>query len=118
MRESRLGIAIRTFAVPASNANFVRPGRRSPTNQLTQSLLSTRFFYGHRIGHYGMGRAMQVVYVFTFISVQLAMSTWWLSRYRFGPIEAWQPPGARGGATGVPAWIETFDTCSAGQVRV
>ena len=34
-----------------------------------------------------MGRAMQVVYVFTFIAVQLALSTWWLSRYRYGPME-------------------------------
>lgn len=39
---------------------FAPLGRMAPTNYLTESLVTICFFYGHGLGHYGMGRAMRV----------------------------------------------------------
>jgi uncharacterized membrane protein YeiB len=62
-------------------------GRMALTTYLTQSLISTYIFYGYGLGHWGMPRAWQVVYVAIFFALQLAFSHWWLARYRYGPIE-------------------------------
>ena len=62
-------------------------GRMALTNYLTQSLISTFIFYGYGLGHWGLSRAWQVVYVAVFFSLQVAFSHWWLSRYRYGPME-------------------------------
>jgi uncharacterized protein len=62
-------------------------GRMALTNYLTQSLISTFVFYGHGLGHWGMHRAWQVVYVAVFFALQVAFSHWWLARYRYGPME-------------------------------
>jgi uncharacterized protein len=49
-----------------------------------------------------MGRAMQVGFVFTVIALQVVFSTWWLSKFRYGPMEwlwraitYWQLPPMR-----------------------
>jgi uncharacterized protein len=62
-------------------------GRMALTNYLTQSLISTFVFYGYGGGHWGLARAWQVVYVIAVFALQVAFSHWWLSRYRFGPME-------------------------------
>lgn len=62
-------------------------GRMALTTYLTQSLLSALFFYGCGLGHWGMGRATQVVYVAVVFSLQVALSHWWLNRFRYGPME-------------------------------
>ncbi len=62
-------------------------GRMALTNYLLQSLLCTWVFYGYGLGYWGLERAWQVAFVFTVFAVQVAFSHWWLSRYRFGPME-------------------------------
>ena len=62
-------------------------GRMALTNYLTQSLIGTCFFYGYGLGHWGMGRAAQVVFVAVVFALQVVFSHWWLARFRYGPME-------------------------------
>lgn len=62
-------------------------GRMALTNYLMQSVLGTLFFYGYGLGHWGMPRAQQVLYVLAVFALQVLLSRWWLSRFRFGPLE-------------------------------
>lgn len=62
-------------------------GRMALTNYLLQSVLCAGYFYGYGLGQWGMGRALQVVFVVCVFAVQIALSHWWLARYRFGPME-------------------------------
>jgi len=62
-------------------------GRMALTNYLTQSVICSLYFYGYGLGHWGMARAWQVVFVAVVLSSQIAFSHWWLARYRFGPLE-------------------------------
>ena len=63
-------------------------GRMALTNYLLQSLIATLLFYG-----YGLGLARRVspslalLMVLTILAGQLLISSWWLRRYRFGPVE-------------------------------
>lgn len=57
------------------------------TNYLTQSLVSTLFFYGYGAGQWGLARSWQVVFVAVVFALQVAFSHWWLARYRYGPME-------------------------------
>lgn len=63
------------------------PGRMALTNYLMQSLICTLYFYGYGLGHWGMSRSMQVVFVAVVYIAQIAFSNWWLSRFRYGPME-------------------------------
>jgi uncharacterized membrane protein YeiB len=62
-------------------------GRMALTNYLLQSAVSALFFFGYGLGHWGMGRAWQVVYVAVVFLLQVAFSHWWLGRFRYGPME-------------------------------
>jgi uncharacterized membrane protein YeiB len=62
-------------------------GRMALTNYLTQSLVSTLFFYGYGAGQWGLARSWQVVFVAVVFALQVAFSHWWLARYRYGPME-------------------------------
>ena len=62
-------------------------GRMALTNYLCQSIVQSVFFYGYFLGHWGMPRAWQVVFVTAVYSVQVVISHWWLSRFRYGPME-------------------------------
>jgi uncharacterized membrane protein YeiB len=68
-------------------AAFAPAGRMALTNYLLQSLAGTLFFYGYGLGHWGMGRAGQLLFVCVVFALQLQLSRWWLSRYRYGPME-------------------------------
>ena len=66
-------------------------GRMALTNYLTQSVIGTLFFYGYGLGQWGLGRAWQLAFVLVVFAMQVLLSRWWLSRYRFGPVEwAWR----------------------------
>ncbi len=72
----------------ASKIRVLAPvGRMALTNYLLQSLFCTWYFYAYGLGHWGMGRATQVVFVVIVFTVQAVVSHWWLSRFRFGPME-------------------------------
>jgi uncharacterized membrane protein YeiB len=62
-------------------------GRMALTNYLSQSVIGTWFFYGYGLGHWGLGRAWQLVFVLAVFGLQLVFSRWWLSRFRYGPME-------------------------------
>jgi uncharacterized protein len=62
-------------------------GRMALTNYLTHSLICSLYFYGYGAGQFGMGRAMQVGFVFAVIALQLLFCHWWLANFRYGPME-------------------------------
>lgn len=68
-------------------AQLAPVGRMALTNYLTQSALGTWFFYGYGLGHWGMPRSQQVLYVLVVFALQVLLSRWWLSKFRFGPME-------------------------------
>jgi uncharacterized protein len=72
------------FAKVAVLAPF---GRMALTNYLGQSLLMSSIFLGYGFGLWGMGRAAQVVVALALCGLQIALSHWWLARFRYGPAE-------------------------------
>lgn len=63
-------------------------GRMALTNYLLQSLVMTWIFCGYGLGYFEqMPRAWQPLLVVAFFVLQVAASHWWLSRFRFGPVE-------------------------------
>jgi uncharacterized protein len=62
-------------------------GRMALTTYLVQSLICMFVFYGFGLGHWGLPRAQQVVFVLVVFALQLMFSHWWLARFRYGPIE-------------------------------
>jgi hypothetical protein len=88
---------------PFSRIRVLAPlGRMALTNYLTQSLVSSLFFFGYAGGHFGMHRATQVGFVFAVIALQVVFCHWWLSKFRYGPMEwlwraitYWQLPAMR-----------------------
>jgi len=62
-------------------------GRMALTNYLLQSLICAIYFYGFAMGHWGMPRAQQLLFVAVVFSAQIAFSHWWLSKFRYGPME-------------------------------
>ena len=62
-------------------------GRMALTNYLTQSVVSSVFFFGYGLGHWGMGRAAQVAFVAVVFTGQVIFSHWWLGRFQYGPME-------------------------------
>ncbi|WP_374601896.1 DUF418 domain-containing protein [Arenimonas sp.] len=67
-------------------------GRMALTNYLLQSIVATLVFYGYGLGYFEqLPRAWQPVAVFAFFVLQVALSHWWMARFRFGPGEwAWR----------------------------
>jgi uncharacterized membrane protein YeiB len=89
---------------------FAPLGRMALTNYLTHSIVGTLYFYHYGLGNYGMGRARQVLFVLVVIGLQLVFCHWWLSRFRYGPMEwlwraitYWQLPPMRREAPAVLA---------------
>lgn len=68
-------------------AQLAPVGRMALTNYILQSALGTLFFYGYGLGHWGLPRAQQVLYVLVVFALQLLLSRWWLAKFRFGPLE-------------------------------
>jgi uncharacterized protein len=67
-------------------------GRMAFSNYLAQSIICTTIFYGRGLGLFGSAeRVTQALIVIGIWAAQLAVSPWWLSRFRFGPCEwAWR----------------------------
>ncbi|MGZ8260798.1 MAG: DUF418 domain-containing protein, partial [Caldimonas sp.] len=68
---------------------FALAGRMPLSNYLLQTLLGSFVFYGWGLGFWG--RATPWVEVALpaglFVALQLPLSAWWLSRWRWGPVE-------------------------------
>jgi uncharacterized protein len=67
-------------------------GRMALTNYLLQSLICTSIFYGHGLGQFGrIDRAGQLAIAAGVCVIQLAVSSWWFTKFSVGPIEwAWR----------------------------
>lgn len=78
----------RSARVDALLAPFAAAGRMAFTNYLTQSFLFCLLFYGYGFGLFGRLDPQTALAIgVVFYAMQLAWSTWWLRRYRFGPFE-------------------------------
>ena len=67
---------------------FAPAGRMALTNYLSQTVLATLIFsgFGFRLaGH--VGPTYLWIEAIATLALQIVVSKWWLSRYRFGPIE-------------------------------
>ena len=98
-------LALRHPAWARRLAWFAPAGRMALTNYLMQSVVCTLVFYGYGLGYFErLPRAWQPLFVFLLFAAQVLFSRWWLSKYRFGPLEwAWRwttygtRPALRGG---------------------
>ena len=76
-------------------------GRMALTNYIGQSLIATFIFYGFGLGLFGsVNRGQQLLLILLIWSIQIIFSSWWLSRFQYGPLEwvwrclshwRWQP---------------------------
>ena len=67
---------------------FAAVGRMALTDYLLQSLICTLFFDATISGLYGkIGPAAALIPTVLLYAAQVVFSNWWLSRYRFGPME-------------------------------
>ena len=63
-------------------------GRMALSNYLLQSVVGTTVFYGYGLGAMDyLGAAGQLLFCVALFAGQIAISRWWLARYRFGPVE-------------------------------
>ena len=81
-------LLVKTGALQRLMARFAAVGRMALTNYLMHSVILTTVFYGYGFGLYGsIPRFWQMGFVVGVILLQLYFSSWWLGRYRFGPVE-------------------------------
>ena len=67
---------------------FGAVGRTALSNYLLQSVLGTLIFYSYGLGLYGeVGPALLLIPTVLIYWLQTIISPWWLSRWRFGPVE-------------------------------
>lgn len=67
---------------------FAPIGRMAFTNYVMQSLIFGFIFFGYGLGQFGqLGAAHTLVIGVAVYAAQMLLSTWWLSRFRFGPLE-------------------------------
>jgi uncharacterized protein len=63
-------------------------GRMALTNYLSQTAVSVATFYGVGLGLMGrVGPLVWTLYAVAIVTAQVAFSHWWLTRFRFGPLE-------------------------------
>jgi len=63
-------------------------GRMALTTYLTQSIVCTLLFYSYGLGWYGsVGFTGMLLINLILFGFQMAASTWWLARFRYGPAE-------------------------------
>jgi uncharacterized protein len=69
--------------------NWLAPvGRSALSNYLLQSIVFSTLFYGYGFGLWGqISRLEQLLLVLAVFVLQIALSRWWLERFRYGPVE-------------------------------
>ncbi|NNC57736.1 MAG: DUF418 domain-containing protein [Woeseiaceae bacterium] len=81
-------LLVQSGAIKRVLQKFAAVGRMALTNYLMHSVILTTLFYGYGLGLYGeIPRFWQMGFVIGVILLQMIISSWWLSRYRFGPVE-------------------------------
>jgi len=80
-------LMLHSKTVPARVSVLAPLGRMALTNYLLQSLICAVYFFGFALGHWGMPRAQQLLFVAAVFAAQVAFSHWWLTKFRYGPME-------------------------------
>src|SRR3982751_6353239 len=63
-------------------------GRMAFTNYLAQSVILSWIFYGYGLALFGRLTVLETLAMcFAIYIAQAGVSVWWLSRFRFGPVE-------------------------------
>jgi uncharacterized protein len=63
-------------------------GQMALTNYVGQSVICTLVFYGYGLNYYAEMQLYQLYFVVLAVwAFQLVFSSWWLARFRFGPLE-------------------------------
>jgi uncharacterized protein len=69
-------------------SRFGAVGRMALTNYLLQSIVGTTIFYSYGLGLFGKGGpALFLVPTVVLFAILAYFSSWWLARWRFGPVE-------------------------------
>ncbi|MEM8533374.1 MAG: DUF418 domain-containing protein [Chloroflexota bacterium] len=76
----------------ATGARILKPlapvGRMALSNYLTHSIVMTTLAYGYGFGLFGsVGLAIGLLMSIVLYAIQIPLSNWWMSRFRFGPFE-------------------------------
>jgi len=75
-------------SLPKLKSRLQKIGQMALTNYLLQSLLATTIFYGYGFGLFGQVSRLELIPIMLAIwAFQLWFSSWWLSRFRQGPVE-------------------------------
>ena len=78
------------YADPLKNVSkpFVPIGQMALSNYLGQSLICTTLFFPYAFNLYGkLGAAATLLISLAIFAFQIVFSAWWLSQFRFGPVE-------------------------------
>ena len=68
--------------------HFIPYGRMALTNYVVQSIIGTFIFYGWGLGYLGQIRNLYIFFLaIIIIALQMMFSSWWLSKYYYGPLE-------------------------------
>jgi len=84
---SGLLLALQLPTVARVAGPFAAVGQMALTNYLMQSVVLSLLFYGYGLGLHGIGSASASAIGLAVYAVQITFSRWWLSSYRFGPVE-------------------------------
>ncbi|HEY7883587.1 MAG TPA: DUF418 domain-containing protein [Cellvibrionaceae bacterium] len=83
-----LGYLALVLLAAAKLAWLAPVGRMALSQYLLQSMVWTTVFYGYGLGLWGgIPQLWHPLLVVAFFALQIALSHWWLNRYRFGPAE-------------------------------
>ncbi len=75
-------------AIPWLTSRLAAVGRMAFSNYISQTILCTTIFYGYGLGLFDrFGRVELMGFVVSIWILQLAVSPFWLKRFRFGPLE-------------------------------
>ncbi len=81
-------LVARSARLPALRTRLAAVGRMALTNYLLQSILGIVVFWGYGFALFGsIDRFGLWGFILAVWALQLALSPWWLGRYRFGPAE-------------------------------
>ena len=81
-------LIVKSGALERITRTLAAAGRMAFTNYLMQTVICAIIFYGHGFGLFGsVPRSGQILIVFAVWIFQLWFSTFWLTRFRFGPAE-------------------------------
>lgn len=81
-------LVLKTIVQSTFGKSLIAVGRMAFTNYIMQSVICTFIFYGFGLSLYGqIERTGQLAIVIGVWILQLVLSPWWLSRYRYGPLE-------------------------------